>query len=183
MVEQSGVGRRLPMALRLLLLGIFLPIYCIVLAVYYLSLVAVFVPLWLVFYSARVLLYPCIWWRWCGHGRCVLFVYSNSPNSQEYIEQRLLPKLGERAVVLNWSQRGQRKRTLPLLTFRLLGGSRQQIPAALVFRPFRPARWFCFREPLRQFKQGMPEALARLEGEMFAMVDKIGRTGNGEDSA
>jgi len=37
-------------------------------------------------------------------GRDILLVYSDSPIWHDYIEERILPHLGERAVVLNWSQ-------------------------------------------------------------------------------
>ena len=64
-----------------------------------------------------LLVYGIIWWfwgyvlaHWCWrahgrHGRDVLFVYSNSPNWEAYIEENILPRIRDRAVILNWSER------------------------------------------------------------------------------
>ena len=46
-----------------------------------------------------------VWSWWCLRGRNILFVYSDSLVWHDYIEQRILPHLGERAIVLNWSER------------------------------------------------------------------------------
>ena len=58
--------------------------------------------LWLL---AAVLLQLAVWLAWCSRGRYVLVVYSNSPIWQEYFEQQVLPAVGPRGVVLNWSER------------------------------------------------------------------------------
>src|SRR5918911_507082 len=44
---------------------------------------------------------------WGARGRDLLLVYSNSPNWQPYVEANWLPRWGERAVVLNWSERSR----------------------------------------------------------------------------
>jgi hypothetical protein len=46
----------------------------------------------------------------------VLFVYSNSPNWQEYIEQQILPRLPANTAIMNWSERKKWSRlSLPVL--------------------------------------------------------------------
>ena len=42
---------------------------------------------------------------WQSQGRDLLLVYSNSPNWKRYVEETWLPRWGNRAVVLNWSER------------------------------------------------------------------------------
>ena len=68
-------------------------------------------PLVLIFLVAygiyAVLLHVVLWLLW---GRRVLFVYSDSPVWQSYIEEHLLPALPPGSVVLNWSERRHWKR-------------------------------------------------------------------------
>ncbi len=46
-----------------------------------------------------------VWLLWCTRGKDMLLVYSDSPNWKEYVENRLIARLRERAVLLNWSER------------------------------------------------------------------------------
>jgi hypothetical protein len=64
-----------------------------------------------------------------------ILVYSNSPNWQAYIEEVWLPRVADKLVVLNWSERhawGGDARTEAALFRRL--GHREFNPAAIVFR-------------------------------------------------
>ena len=115
------------------------------------------------------------WCCWCARGRYVLFVYSNSPIWQAYVEEHVLPRLGDRAVVLNWSERSRWRHTLPVLAFRYFGGSREFNPMAVVFRPFRFAHRVRFYEPFREFKHGKHETVTTLTEELFALLDGHGR--------
>ncbi len=175
--EQSGRRQRSLAGLRRLVGIILWPFYAVAFAIYLASLLIVFAPLYLGFYViGGFFLYLFIWWRWCGRGRYVLFVYSDSPIWHDYLEEHILPRLGERAIMLNWSRRSQWKRTsLPVLAFRYFGGSRKYNPMAVVFRPFRRARRFRFYEPFREFKHGKPEAVARMERDLFDLVGKTAR--------
>ncbi|MFO1489066.1 MAG: hypothetical protein U1F65_11375, partial [Verrucomicrobiota bacterium] len=85
-------------------------------------------------------LYIAAWCCWCARGRYVLFVYSDSPIWHDYVEEQILPRLGERAIVLNWSDRSRWRCTLPVLAFRYFGGHRSYNPMAVVFRPLRFAK-------------------------------------------
>jgi hypothetical protein len=111
-----------------------------------------------------------IWWRWCRRGKDVLFVYSDSPNWHEYINQSILPYLGDRAIVLNWSERKKWPRSLAEAAFSHFGGDRDFNPLAVVFRPFGRTRTFRFRKPFRGLKHGHPEALQAMENEFFACI-------------
>ena len=71
---------------------------------------------------AGLFLYVVIWCRWCLNGRYVLFVYSDSPIWHDYVEEHILPRLGESAIVLNWSQRKRWRLTMDVLAFRYFGG-------------------------------------------------------------
>jgi hypothetical protein len=157
--QRSKGQRRLADALGLLLLVVFSPLIVVALTLHLL---------------AGFLLHIAAWCWWCSRGRYVLFVYSESPIWHDHIEQHILPRLRDRAVVLNWSHRRRWRRTLSVLTFRFFGGSREFNPLAVVFRPFKLAREFRFYEPFRQFKHGKTGAVAKMEGELFALLDEIG---------
>ncbi len=122
---------------------------------------------------AGLIIHIAVWCCWCARGRYVLLVYSDSPIWHDYVEAHMIPRLGERAVVLNWSQRSRWRRTLAVLAFRYFGGHRTFNPLALVFRPFRLARHFRFYEPFSEFKNGKIEAVAKMERELYDLVDKI----------
>jgi hypothetical protein len=131
--------------------------------------------LFLLTYGISVLLlHLALWLIWGPLGRRVLFVYSNSPVWQEYIEQNVLPRLPETAVVLNWSERRNWNRwTLSYLAFCFFGGSREFNPLAVVIQPLRRAKCFRFWKAFRDFKHGNLQALAKVESEFFEHVKRI----------
>lgn len=124
------------------------------------------------FVISTVSLHVCIWLLWCTRGRDILFVYSDSPVWHDYVEQRFLPLLGDRAVVLNWSERSRWRfsPTLARAAFYYFGGRREFNPLAVVFSPLRRSRVFRFWQPFRDFKHGRPEPLQRLEIEFFDFI-------------
>lgn len=143
-------------------IAILLPLFPLILA-----LAVVFLVL---FFIASILLRVIIWFWWCLRGRDILFVYSDSPIWHDYIEQHILPQLGKRAVVLNWSQRKRWRFSVARLAFQHFGGYRQFNPLAVVFRPFGRTHTFRFWQPFRDFKHGHPEALQKMEAEFFELI-------------
>jgi len=146
-----------------------------------LALVALFLPLILV-YVACYLLWFFVWgailraWFWRAHvaqGRRVLFVYSESPNWQTYIEENILPRIGDRAVVLNWSERQLWSSTSPWEArfFRRFSGDREFNPLALVFCSRGRIRSVRFYRAFLDFKHGKESALREAEAELFALVE------------
>ena len=122
------------------------------------------------FLVSTVCLRIAIWSWWCIRGRDILFVYSDSPIWHDYIERHVLPHLGERAVVLNWSRRKGWRFSLALAAVHHFGGRREFNPMAVVFRPFRRTQTFRFWQPFQDFKHGHPEALHRMESEFFGLI-------------
>ena len=132
---------------------------------------------WVLAYAAAsVCLHLALWTWWGPRGRDVLFVYSDSPVWRPYIDQRILPRLGDRAVLLNWSERRHWRPSLARWTFRHFAGSREFNPIAIVFRPCRPTRTFRFWQPFRDLKDGHPEALHAMEREFFGAIGANGET-------
>lgn len=101
------------------------------------------------------------------HGQRALFVYSNSPNWQEYCEREILPALPENAVVLNWSGRATWGHSFPTRLFKAYAGDWQFNPIGIVFRPFKRAAIFRFWQPFRDAKHGKPQKLERLKAEFL----------------
>jgi hypothetical protein len=122
------------------------------------------------FALSTIFLHIAIWTWWCLRGRDILFVYSDSPIWREYIDEHILPYLGERAVILNWSERKRWRISLARLAFHHFGGYRQFNPLAVVFRPFRRTRTFRFWQPFRDFNHGHPGALRQMENEFFGLI-------------
>lgn len=119
-----------------------------------------------------VLLHIAVLVLWLPRGRRVLFVYSNSPVWQAYIEAEILPRLPRQAAVLNWSQRRNWPRlSLPVWLFNMFAGSREFNPIAMVFRPFAPPKRFRFWRAFGDYKHGKPERLRQVEGDFFRYVE------------
>jgi hypothetical protein len=135
-----------------------------------LPLVAVALVLWLV--SASLLL-VVVWLTWYPRRRYALVVYSNSPVWQEYFETQVIPRLGERAVVLNWSERKRWSLSLPVILFQVFGGSREFNPMAIVFEQLRWPRRFRFYRAFRAFKHGRPEDVEKLRVEFLRLLDDL----------
>ena len=134
-------------------------------------LIAIGIPALAVYLLYSFCLRLAVWSWWCLRGRDILFVYSDSPVWQDYIEQCIVPNLGERAIVLNWSERKRWRLSLRRMAFYHFGGDREFNPLGVVFRPFRRTRTFRFWQPFRDFKRGRPEALQKMEDEFFGLIE------------
>jgi hypothetical protein len=119
-----------------------------------------------------VVLHIAIWLLWLIRGKDILLVYSDNPKWKEYVHSRLISRLSQRSVLLNWSERKNWNTfSLASLAFRYFGGSREFNPMVVLFRPLRWAKTFRFFKPLRQFNHGHPEELKRLERALFAATN------------
>jgi len=120
-----------------------------------------------------IIIYLSAWLFWNTRGIRLLYVYSNSPNWQEYIEHEIIPKLPEQKIVLNWSERQKwNKINFESLVFWHFGGYRSFNPMAVVIRPFRRAKVFRFYEAFRDYKHGKKETLTKLESDFFEALKK-----------
>ena len=125
-----------------------------------------------------LLLLSVVWLTWWPRRRYAIVVYSNSPVWQEYFERDVIPQLGNRAVVLNWSERKRWTRSLPVLLFGTFAGARDFNPIAIVFEPLLWPRRFRFYKAFRSFKHGRPEEVETLRVEFFRLLDDLARPGN-----
>src|SRR4030095_12267913 len=98
-------------------------------------------PLVLAYGLYALLLHILLWLLWSPAGKRVLFVYSNSPVWQSYIESNILPRLPHGSVVLNWSERRRwRWWSLSAAVFHFFGGRREFNPPAGGVGPLRLGR-------------------------------------------
>lgn len=135
-----------------------------------LPLVVVAGVIWL---AAAVVLQLVVWTAWCSRGRYALVVYSNSPIWQEYFERRVLPSVGNRGIVLNWSDRRQWPYSLPAALFTVFAGSREFNPLAIVFQPLAWPRRFRFYGPFKAFKHGRPQEVEEMRSQLLETLDRL----------
>ena len=133
-------------------------------------LVVVVGVLWLM---TAVLLLLVVWLTWSSRGRYALVVYSNSPIWQEYFEEHVLPTVGNRGVVLNWSERKQWSYSLPVALFSFFGGTREFNPVAIVFQPFAWPRPFRFYGPFKAFKHGRPQEVEKMRSQLLETLNRL----------
>ena len=115
----------------------------------------------------RVVLYVLVWLLWLPRGKDVLFVFSDSPVWRDYLSERVLPLVQERAVVVNWSERGKwSKWWFPAHVLRTFGGGREFNPLVIVFRPLRRAQLFRFWQPFKDWERGYTEPVERLTNDL-----------------
>ena len=108
--------------------------------------------------------------EWGREGKELVLVYSNSPHWRDRFENEILPRIQEKAVVLNWSERSTpewKRRPLEVRIFRLWGGHREFNPMAIVFSPGKKVRTIRFWQAYRDFRHGKPMPLRQKEEELF----------------
>ena len=135
-----------------------------------LPLVVVASVLWV---AAAVILQLVVWTAWCSRGRYALVVYSNSPIWQEYFEEHVLPVVGGRGVVLNWSERKVWSYSLAVALFQFFGGTREFNPLAIVFQPFAWPRRFRFFRPFQAFKHGRTQEVEEMRRDLLKLLDSL----------
>jgi hypothetical protein len=103
--------------------------------------------------------------RWSASGKDVVVVYSDSPHWKSYIEAHWLPRLGERAVVLNWSQRAHWTELSPLeaAIVRRWAGRLEFNPLVMVIPPDGQVTMVRFWKAFRDYKHGKDRALRQAE--------------------
>ena len=109
--------------------------------------------------------------RW-GSRRIALLVYSDSPHWKSYIEERWLPHVADRVVVLNWSKRSTWRRaySLEAALFRHYAGTHAFNPVAIVFPGGRRAEIVRFWQPFRDFRHGKDHSLRLAEERLGALL-------------
>jgi hypothetical protein len=114
-------------------------------------------------------------WFWRAHvsqGRFILFVYSESPNWKSYVEENILPRIADSAVILNWSERRLWPSNHPWEArfFRRFAGDREFNPIALIFGPRGGITAVRFHQAFLDYKHGKPASLERAEAQLYELA-------------
>ena len=161
MNKKESKQKLAPRDLKTLVVLLFLP-----------AIIPLIVAILIAYLLLTILLHILAWLIWNTRGINTLYVYSNSPHWEKYVEQNILPRLPRKSIVLNWSERKKWKRTLSTLAFRHFGGYRDFNPMALVFLPFHCVKIFRFHQAFKDFKHGRDEPLKKMEAEFFSVLEK-----------
>ena len=107
---------------------------------------------------------------WRSQGKDLLLVYSNSPHWKTYVETQWVPRWGNRAIVLNWSERQRWRAEHPVeaYVFTAFAGDREFNPIA-IFVPadgWRHVQVVRFWRAFRDYKHGKDAALGRAEQQL-----------------
>jgi hypothetical protein len=106
--------------------------------------------------------------RWTSRGVRCLLVCSDSPLWRDHIQTRWLPRMGDVAIVLNWSERSSWRSDLRVRVFRRFCGERRNFnPAVVVFRGLREPYVFRFFYAFQEVKANRRQYLETLEAQMF----------------
>ena len=112
---------------------------------------------------------------WVRHGRkgkVILFVYSDSSNWKDHIEEKILPRLEACSVILNWSKRREWESSMRFeeRLFNQWAGSGQFTPTAILFPLLGRVRVFRLWELSMNIKHGKNKVSKETEQSLFAAV-------------
>ena len=111
-------------------------------------------------------------------GRRLVIVYSRSPHWQEHIERHWLSRYGDRAVVLDWSDRSRWPRTgapVAVEAFRRWGGAREFNPLVIAVPRHGSVRTVRFWRAFRDLKHGKDRTLRAAEAELERLAAEVSR--------
>ena len=133
------------------------------------------------------------WLRYSSKGKFILFVYSDSSNWKEYIETRILPRIEDYSVILNWSKRREWESRMRFETkvFAQWAGSNELTPTAILFSFIGKVRVIRLWPASQPGKHGKDKVSKESEQALLAAVNQGARSSkgsrqeerSGEDSA
>src|ERR1017187_529691 len=119
----------------------------------------------------KTVVYLLIWVRSLRKGNYVLVVYPDSTTWNDYVSAEVLPMVGERAVVLNWSERNKWPRwSLATHVFRTFDGHQELNPIVVVFRPLRRAEVLRFWQAFKDWTNGHTEPVERRKQRLLSAL-------------
>ncbi|UCD30577.1 MAG: hypothetical protein JSV03_08960 [Planctomycetota bacterium] len=124
-------------------------------------------------------------WRWHSSSVQAVLITSDSPNWKNYIEKEWLPRLKDKVIILNWSQRKSWPRSLETRLFNYFCLTEHQIllfivgeknqnfnPALILLRGLHYPYVYRFYHAFLDAKHGRTEVLQKLESHMYAQFEK-----------
>jgi hypothetical protein len=116
---------------------------------------------------------------WVRHGRkgkVILFVYSDSSNWKDHIEEKILPRLEACSVILNWSKRREWESSMRFEArlFNQWAGSGEFTPTAILFPLLGKVKVFRLWQLSPNSKHGRNKVSKEAEQSLFAAVKQFG---------
>ncbi|NNM05863.1 MAG: hypothetical protein HKO65_12305 [Gemmatimonadetes bacterium] len=114
---------------------------------------------------------------YASRGTVAILVYSESPNWKAYFERKVIPDLGDRAEVLNWSKRRdwEKQSTLPIRVYLHHRPKTGSNPYGMVVGPKGPLAHYPFFLAFRDYKHGKPRALEKAFRDFWDGIEKAER--------
>ena len=117
---------------------------------------------------------------WVRHGRkgkVILFVYSDSPNWKDHIEEKILPRLEACSVILNWSKRREWESSMQFEArlFNQWAGSGEFAPTAILLPLLGRVKVFRLWQLSQNPKHGKNKVSKEAEQSLFAAVKQYSR--------
>jgi hypothetical protein len=113
---------------------------------------------------------------WAEQGKDLILVYSDSPHWRSHAEDTWIPRWGQRAVVLNWSERRSwRQHASEVVVFKICGGQREFNPLAIVITPSGDARVVRFYRAFKARQRGRHDLLTAAESQLDDYLRQCGR--------
>ncbi len=98
----------------------------------------------------------------------IIFVYSNSPIWKSYLEENIIPKIQDHAIILNWSNRNHwDQNDWTVRSFHHWGGREDFNPLAIIFCHFLNVRVIRFYRAFHDFKHGKVISLHEAEAQLL----------------
>tara|TARA_R110002096_G_scaffold435139_1_gene659482 strand:- start:1735 stop:2214 length:480 start_codon:yes stop_codon:yes gene_type:complete len=143
------------------------------------------IGLFLVIFVAPIFLLALLWDKIIGYWlnvrfrlkhkfpkKNILFIYSNSPNWKDYIDDNLLDKLQPSTIFLNWSERSNWNTSqLEVKVFKHWASDREFNPMAIVFEENSKVRTIRFYKAFKNRNHGDEKLLQLKEKELFSYVN------------
>ena len=120
-----------------------------------------------------LLLLFAAWSRWHNSQVVGILILSDSPIWRQYIEREWIPRLGDKVIILNWSNRKSWSRSLPVRLFRYFcapGDNFNFNPALILLRGIKHPYIYRYYYAFHDAKHGRPGVLHGLEGHMFSQL-------------
>ena len=145
-----------------------------------------FILPWLIYHHfCKIRLVRQVKEQWLGKGIRGIFVYSDGPHWKEYIETNILPKIGSKLVILNWSKRSTwNNDLLEVKVYKRWGnvgrilvnkklqwfGGKEHNPIAVVFQSNEEPKVIKFWNAFKEFKRGKDDTLKKQMALLFELL-------------
>jgi len=135
--------------------------------------VLVALPIMLIWLSVESLLLRIwFWFNHKRHGRDVILITSESPIWSDYIRENILPRVENRALVMNWTERRFWRQDMPIAAraYQRWSGEKGMVPSVILVRGFWKIENFSLYQAFRDYKHGKQTTLREIEDKLLSTL-------------